>query len=224
MDDVVGVELSGDVSRLLPVELAKLAVPDLELDTLRRLTEGRCMAREYRGVEPVAKGPLIVCCDESGSMEGDKNHTSKALALAMGWIARRQNRWIGLLAYSGDSGERLLPLPPTRWDETALCDWLAAFIGRGSSIDVPVREMPQYYERLKAPKGRTDVLFLTDAKVHIPGDVRERFLAWKASVNARLISLVIGGEPGDLLHISDECHRVQSLSVEEAAVGRVLSV
>jgi hypothetical protein len=36
--------------------------------------------------------------------------------------------------------------------------------------------------------------------------------------------LVIGGEPGDLTAISDETHRVQSLSVEEAAVGRVLSV
>src|SRR6476619_3956255 len=73
--------------------------------------------------EPVGKGPIIVSVDESGSMEGEKAHTAKALALALAWIARRQRRWCGLVAYSGDSGERLLALPPDRWNETALMDW-----------------------------------------------------------------------------------------------------
>ncbi|OWK39995.1 hypothetical protein FRUB_05885 [Fimbriiglobus ruber] len=57
-------------------------------------------------------------------MAGDKIHTAKALALALAWIARHQRRWCGLCAYSGDSGERLLPLPPGRWDEGKLMDWL----------------------------------------------------------------------------------------------------
>jgi uncharacterized protein with von Willebrand factor type A (vWA) domain len=65
----------------------------------------------------VGKGPIIVSIDESGSMIGEKAHTAKALALALAWIARQQHRWCGLVAYSGDSGERLLPLPPGRWDE-----------------------------------------------------------------------------------------------------------
>jgi uncharacterized protein with von Willebrand factor type A (vWA) domain len=47
-------------------------------------------------------------------MAGDKVHTAKALALALAWIARQQKRWCGLVAYSGDSGERLLALPPGR--------------------------------------------------------------------------------------------------------------
>jgi len=43
--------------------------------------------------------------------------TAKALALAMAWVARMQKRWCALVAYSGDSGERVLALPPGRWDE-----------------------------------------------------------------------------------------------------------
>ena len=74
-------------------------------------------------------------------------------------VARHQRRWCALVAYSGDSGERLLPLPPGRWDEAALCDWLTAFIGRGSELDVPVREMPRIYAELKAPPGVTDLVF-----------------------------------------------------------------
>jgi uncharacterized protein with von Willebrand factor type A (vWA) domain len=176
------------------------------------------------GTEPVGRGPVIVCCDESGSMAGEKNHASKALALAMAWVARRQRRWCALCAYSGDSGERLLPLPPGRWDELAVLEWLSQFIGRGSTLDVPVRELPDYYARLKAPGGKTDILFLTDAKFRLPADVRDRFLAWKVSVTARLITLVVGGEPGDLAAISDECHAVRSLDVAEDGVGRAVSI
>ena len=101
---------------------------------------------------------------------------------------------------------------------------LSAFIGRGSSIDVPVRELPDYYARLKAPPGKTDVLFLTDARVRLPADVRATFVAWKQSVQARLITLVVGTEPGDLAAISDEVHVVRSLDVGEEAVGRAVSI
>ena len=182
------------------------------------------MQREHRSVEPVGKGPIIVSVDESGSMQGDRVHTAKALALAMAWVARRQKRWCALVAYAGDSDERLLALPPGRWDEGALADWLCAFIGGGSSLDVPVREMPRYYARLKAPAGKTDVLFVTDARCRIPGDLRDEFLAWKREVQARLVTLVVGSEPGDLAHISDEVHTVETLSAGEGAVERVLSL
>ena len=60
-------------------------------------------------------------------------------------------------------GERLLALPPGRWNEMALMDWLCAFIGGGSNLDVPLREMPDYYRKLNAPRGETDLIFVTAA-------------------------------------------------------------
>ena len=45
-----------------------------------------------------------------------------------------------------------------------------------------------------------------------------------AAVKARLITLVIQSQPGDLEAISDEAYTVPSLRVSEDAVGRVLSV
>jgi len=223
LDDVVGVVMDADLGRLLPHELAKLAIPEFEDDTLRRLVERQTQCREYQSTEPVAKGPIIVSVDESGSTEGEKAHTAKALALALAWIARQQWRWCGLVAYSGDTGERLLALPPGRWDEVALMDWLAEFLGCGSDLDVPVREMPDYYQ-LGAPVGKTDVIFVTDAICSIPAKLREQFLAWKRQVQARLITLVIKSEPGDLAAISDEIHMVPSLDVTETAVEHMLSI
>ncbi len=224
LDDVVGVEPGGDIGRLLPSELVKLMVPELELDTLRRIVERQAMCREHHAVEPVGKGPIIVVNDESGSMEGVKAHTAKALALALAWVARKQRRWAGLIAFSGDAGERLLALPPGRWDESKLCDWLSAFIGKGSDLDVPIKELPRMYKEIGAPSGITDVVMVTDAKCRIPADVRERFLAWKQSARVRVVSLIIGSVPGDLEHISDEVHRVPALDPTSDAVGRVLSL
>ena len=224
LDDVVGVEPGGDVGRLLPTELARLMVPELELDTLRRIAERQAQCREHHAVEPVGKGPVIVAVDESGSMTGEKVHAAKALALALAWVARHQRRWCALVAYSGDSGERLLALPPGRWDEAALADWLAAFLGGGSEIDVPVREMPRMYADLKAPPGVTDVVFVTDARCRIPPPVAARFLEWKTEVKARLVTLVIDNAPGDLTLVSDEVHVVPALAPDADAVGRVLSL
>src|ERR1019366_6181779 len=57
-DDVVGVTLDGEVARLLPIEMTKLVVEDLELDTLRRLVERQALCRLHESVEPVGKGPI----------------------------------------------------------------------------------------------------------------------------------------------------------------------
>lgn len=222
LDDVVGVEPGGDVGRLLPSELARLIVPELELDTLRRIVDRQALCREHHAVEPVGKGPVVVALDESGSMAGEKIHTAKALALA--WVARRQRRWAALVAYSGDSGERLLALPPGRWDEVKLTGWLTAFLGRGSDLDIPVRELPRMYRELGAPPGVTDVVFVTDAVCRIPPAVRDAFLGWKKAARARLVTLVIDNVPGDLAHVSDEVHAVRSLGPDADAVGRVLAL
>lgn len=229
MDDLVGVTLGGDVGKLIPSELADLAADDeaLELDLLRRLAENQAMVRDFRGIEPQGKGPVIVCVDESGSMGGNKIETAKALALALVWVARKQRRWVGLVAYSGDSGERVLSLPPTAGDERnpELLDWLEKFIGQGSTLDVPLRELPRYYaEDMKAPPGKTDVVLITDAIVDLPDDLRDGFLAWKALAKARVQSLIVDGDPGDLAQVSDEVYRVASIDAGGDEVGKILAI
>ena len=224
LDDVVGVEPGGDIGRLLPSELVRLAVPELELDTLRRIVERQALCREHHAVEPVGKGPILCVVDESGSMQGPKAHTAKAVALALAWVARQQRRWAGLIAYSGGSGERLLALPPGRWNETALCDWLSAFIGHGSDLDVPIQELPRMYKEIGAPPGETDLVIITDARCRIPAELREQFVTWKQAARVRTTSLVLNNPPGDLSAVSDEVHSVRSLDPTGDAVSRVLSL
>ena len=189
-----------------------------------RAAERQLLCREVRATEPVGKGPVLVCVDESGSMEGGKADAAKGLALALAWVARRQKRWAGLVAYSGDSGERLLALPPGRWDEAALAAWLVAFLGGGSDLDVPLRELPRLAAAVGAPAGATDVVLVTDARCRVPAAVREAFLAWKRAARVRVLTLVVGDDPGELAGVSDETYRVAALDPGGEDVGRVLSL
>lgn len=227
-DELVGVEPAGDVQRLLPVELARLADPDFELDLMRRLAERQALCRQYRGVEKVGKGPIVLVLDESGSMCGDKEVTAKALALTLAWMARRQKRWCALVAFSGGSEGRVLAMPPGKWDDLTLLEWLEQFLDGGTDMDVPLNELPNvYWPKFVADglqRGKTDIVTITDAEVHVPGKLRDDFNAWKKREQARMITLVIRSRAGDLASVSDEVHHIRDVSLSETAVQDVLSI
>ena len=84
--------------------------------------------------------------------------------------------------------------------------------------------MPRIYTALKALHAETDIIFLTDCRCSIPATARDTFNSWKRSVPARLVTLVIEEEPGNLAQVSDELHMVRSLDIGAAAVERILSL
>lgn len=224
-DDTVGVVMDGDVGRLLPVELSRLADPDFEMDAMRRIVERQAQCREYKGIESVGKGPVIVVVDESGSMSGEPVCNAKAFALAMAWIARKQNRWCALVGFAGGTQGTRVALAPGKWDEGKLLDWLAHFYGGGTDMDVPLQQLPTtYWNELKAPKGKTDVIIITDAQVRIPPKMEKDFNAWKEREKVRCLSLVINGVAGDLARVSDEVFLVNGIEVSSDAVGKCLSI
>lgn len=223
-DDVVGVALGNDVAALLPEELASLNNPLLKLDAMRRFVDRQMMQLDYNGIEPQAKGPVVFVVDESGSMQGEKNHMAKAMALAMAWIAKKQNRWCCLISFSGGQPGRVLPLIPGKWDEIALCDWLDHFIGQGTELDVPLRELPRWASLHKFPVGKTDIVFVTDGIVSLNEQVKRDFLRFKKERKVKAISLIIGAEPGPMVEISDSTHVVRSLDISESGVKSALSI
>lgn len=223
-DDMVGVEMDGDVGRLLPQELALLATEETELDAMRRLVERQSLCREYRGVEKLGKGPVVVCVDESGSMFGDPVCRAKAFALAMAWVARHQKRWACLIGYSGGREGTFLTMPPGRWDQKGLLTWLEHFYGGGTTLDVPLDVLPSRWESLGCPRGATDIVLITDAIVRVSPALRESFNAWKKQEQVRCISLVLEESPGELEAVSEEVHLVRTIDTEDSGIERCLSI
>ena len=229
-DDTVGVVRDGDIGRLLPSELMALDVPELELLTLARIADRQALCREYRGIEPTGQGPIVVVVDESGSMESrSKIQQAKGLALALGWVASHQRRWIAFVGFShGSEGTRLV-LPPTAWNQAALIDWLTHFYDGGTSLDVPCVELPQtYWPEFIAqgmPRGKTDVILITDAIVRCKPAMAQSFKLWKQTEQVTCYGLVVGqGEPGDIAKIAERVWCVRDLTTDQSGVGEVLSI
>jgi len=224
-DDVVGVELGNDLGRLCPSELVALGDEDLELDAMRRYLERGLMQRDYRGIEPKGRGPIVVVVDESGSMHGEPIATAKAFALAMAWIARHQGRWTCLVGFSGNCKPNILTMPPGKWDQVALLDWLEHFYSGGSHRDVPLVELPQVWDSLGCPVGTTDIIQITDAYCDIDATMARRFNEWKQTIQAKYYAIIIGHrDAGDLQAVSDRLWCLPGLGLENEGIQELMGL
>ncbi|MCE5269165.1 MAG: hypothetical protein LLG00_14915, partial [Planctomycetaceae bacterium] len=224
-DDVVGVELGNDLGRLCPSELAAIGDEDLELDAMRRYLERGLMQRSFQGIEPKARGPIVVVVDESGSMNGDPIAMAKAFALAMAWVARHQGRWICLVGFSGRCKPNVLAMPPGRWNQVAMLDWLEHFYSGGSDRDVPLVELPEVWTTLGCPAGDTDIIQITDAYCRVPREMQREFCDWKRTTKAKYYTIVLGhDEPGDLREVSDRIWSLGDLSLENDAIQELMAI
>ncbi|MBS2031595.1 MAG: VWA domain-containing protein [Deltaproteobacteria bacterium] len=102
--EVADIERGDALERLLPSDLARFVQPKLRLVFLRDLHERSAMQYAMRGQDHVGKGPLVVCLDKSGSMDGPRDEWASAVALALLDLAHRERRPFGLLTF--DAGVR----------------------------------------------------------------------------------------------------------------------
>lgn len=222
-DDMIGITVDDDPSKILSSELARLFDEDLELDTLIRIISKQAMARQYQGIEKIGKGPIIICVDESGSMSGEKIQDAKAFALAMYWIATKQKRWLALIGFAGGTNGTLLCIPPNKPNPEGLLQWLTHFFGGGTTCDLPLVELPNrlYPDLVKQgiPVGKTDLIVITDGIINCPKEVEVNFNKWKKEVQCRAIGLMINcGDGGGLNKVLDEVWPCNSISIESSGV------
>jgi len=223
-EEMVGVTMGGPLEQILPSELAGLADNDMQYEVMRKIVEREYMSWDYDGFAKRAKGPIVVVVDESGSMDGDRVHMAKAIALSLYWVASYQNRWVCLVGFSGGRKGNWLTIKPGESKPNELLDWLEHFYCGGTTCDVPLVELPKKWKKLGCPEGKTDVVVITDAMLRVPDKVKNNFNNWKAESQAKMVTIVIGDQPGDLEAVSDATFSVADLDIEQEAVRKVLSI
>lgn len=230
-DDMVGVELGGDVARLVPSELAQMCcgIEEVELLAMYRLVQRQSLCRQYRGIEPVGRGPIVLSLDESGSMGGQRIEAAKGIALTLAWLARHQKRWIVLVSFGGTRDCEFCAMPPGKWDQDKLLEWITHFYGGGTVPDVPLDVVPNVlwnqFVAQGMPRGRTDHVIVTDGQMYFDEDMTAKYKAWAGREQVKTYGLMIGvGDAGKLAEVCEKTWCVENLDIDTAGISDILSV
>lgn len=153
------IELGNDLQRVITSELAMLATPETTPLFLRKYQ--RKNLKQYLRREAVTKGhgDIIVCLDESGSMDGDPIAWGKALTFSLLEVAKINRRNFALIHFSGPGSVKTDVL---RDGNYTLDDIMAAadtFLDGGTNYEAPLTEaLRLIYDSFQ----NADVVFITD--------------------------------------------------------------
>lgn len=186
-EEVVDVELGGEWSRFVAAELVGLADEDLELHLMRRAVERGVFQYALEGNDNAAKGPIVFCLDESGSMQGNRDEYAKAAAFCMAEIAGREKRAFTLLHFASSVGRRDDYRPPTPMHVDQLIGMLTSFQNGGTDIDGALRAAADIVAS-EDSMGKADIILLSDGASGYPDKALRRC----EEVNARVHGIAIG--------------------------------
>ena len=225
-DEVVGIELGDDLQRITVGELSNLAEPLLEDDFWRRWADKQLLQYRLEGTEKMGRGPIIVVCDESGSMSGaygggidlaggTPEAWSKALSLALCEQARQGNRDFIYIGFSSANQQYMVKFEGGHRSLEKVIGFTEHFFGGGTYYEKPLRMALQIVQEYGAQdKPKPDVVFITDDEYRIPD---KEFLREWQEARRELSMIVYGvviGRPasGALDAISDNVRSVTELS------------
>lgn len=220
-EELLEIEQGDALHRLLPHELLSLHHPILRKDFYRRFLDQELIQYSLRGVEEKGKGPMIVCLDGSSSMSGDKEIWSKAVALTLLEIARKQRRLFRSICFSSaDTPLQVLDMNPRdRYEvETkTIMDLAEYFPGGGTDFQKPLDAALECLKQSRFKKG--DIIFITDGECQVDADWAEQFRREKDKLGFSLFSILIDMGPaslGTLTEFSDRISTIKQLTGDEA--------
>lgn len=209
-----------DLDSILDEELTDLAlgIEAFENSFIDRFLHQSLLTRAKVSRRARHKGPIVLCYDGSGSMEGDKILETKAHILAFLEVARQQKRRMVTIQFASASEPLFVrELHPQRIRLTEVLELMDTFLKGGTDFERPLKEALRYLESDRFRNG--DILFITDGICDISEGFKRRFLASKAEKRFRLYAVIIHGNTygdyGDLSDISDEILEIRQRDLSD---------
>lgn len=228
--EIHGVRVSDDLTKLTVGEYLNFASPELELLFWTRFAEGQLLTYDVRGKERQGQGPIIVVCDESGSMMatdvagGTREAWSKALSLALLDQAKRRDRDFVYIGFSSSRQQHTIRFPKNTNVTQQVLTMTEHFYGGGTEYETPLRQALDIVEEYDA-KGlpKPDIVFLTDDEY---GNLRPEFMHdWnrvKDKASIMCYGIAIGcSYSGALKQVSDNVREITELASDPKVMADV---
>lgn len=217
VDEVVDIETGNDIGRLLPAELALLADPDTEDAFYKRYAEGELLQYRMEGKEREGRGPIVLCLDNSGSMNGGREIWAKAFALGLLTIAMRQDREFALMNFS-DAGCCSTWGFRKPYDTRTLMEALEEFHNGGTDYETPLARAVEHIG-IRRGLQKADIVFVTDGQCRVNSGFLEMYRKDKQALGFSCLAVGIEMEDTSVVEkFSDEVVHLHSLVDDDKAM------
>ncbi len=205
---ISGLRLSGEISSALPSELAMSKNPALKVYFSQKFAEKKLLSYAYisqqksnreetkkeeykvKSHESEQKGPVILCIDTSGSMNGTPERIAKTLTFALAKKCIEEERGCYLLAFSTDYKAHNLTEFNKENGLKELENFLRMSFNGGTDVEPAINhsiEMLQKNEWKKA-----DILVITDGIMNDFSEEMKKSIKAQQENETKFYSLVIG--------------------------------
>lgn len=192
-DEIVDLTQGDEIRRVLPSELGALADPDLEDDFYVRYMGAELRVYDTVGEEQAGKGPIVLSCDESYSMEGDRNIWTKAMAMVLLNIARREKRDFCYIGWSsGTQVYSVLFKAREALDANAVIEMASHFFGGGTTPIIGLALADKIMHDV-AEFRKADIVMITDGEAGF-GDEDKRLRDRLDQKGVRIWGIGIGDD------------------------------
>jgi len=196
IDEIFSIQRGSDLSKLLPSEITKLNDPNRRLEFMVDLVENKCLQYDLRGKAKKSKGAIVCCIDNSGSMSGDPEIWSKAVALALLEVAMSQKRNFFVIHFSSGYGSQNLKVheflknkPPSIEEILAMAEY---FEGGGTEFEPPLNKAKDVIDT-ETNYSKADIVFITDGEAAVRDSWLVKYKEWKKSNKVSIYSVLIEG-------------------------------
>lgn len=210
-------ETGRDLSRLQPRELARLAHPALRVGFYQDWSRGTLQLRGTEEKKTLGRGPVIVCEDASGSMDGAKQQWAKGVTLSLAHFAKLQRRSFGWILFDA-SVHQAEVYPDGKLGAEAMLNIVEARAGGGTDFERPLKRA---FEMIgKGGLKKADILLVTDGDCAVSSTFLEEVRRVKKELEVSIITVICddGGHCSDatVRSFSDRVERVSSFTADEA--------
>ncbi|WP_456325930.1 VWA domain-containing protein [Desulfonauticus submarinus] len=223
-DEVVDTELGNDLARVVPSELAYLINPATKLLFYRKFVEKELLQYSLIGTEKQAKGPIVVCIDNSGSMEGEREIWSKAVMLGLLTIAQKQKRSFAIIHFGSASEIAMWKFnkenPPIM---DKLIEILEFFFGGGTDFETPLKTAIDCIKSEKDFK-KADIIFITDGECIIPDSFLEQFQKEKKELDFKVYTILVDYQTDAVEKFSDTVLHIGDLGRDDKVLDTIYQI
>lgn len=208
--DIVGATLTNDVTRAFPTEIALAGTEEGKLLFALKHSQKTLLTRDYEAnLKDVAKGPVVMYVDVSGSMSGERELWSKAMAYVVAEECVKSNREVQVHLF--DTGlTQSIELVPGREDNESMLDFILRWTTRGgTSFDQVMRDA--YSREIDL---RADILIITDGEAEVTDTIVRKFDRFKNERKVDVHAFCISTEGRSLGRF---CDTVQLIDTDKDA-------